>query len=123
MAELDVEIRERVWRYVAGDTTLEAFREWFSAIAWDIDRRADTRTCDTVHEIDLFLAEFDHGDWSEAELKERIAPLVAGAVVELSASGWVQHSTTAGAGASNQTKHFGMVVEVVRPRIESSCAR
>ena len=99
MSAFDLEIREQLARYVAGDISLSAFREWFSPQAWNIDRRADTLTSQMVHEIDLVLAEFDHGDWIEEEVKRHFIPLVReNTRIYLHEAPWIQVSTSAALG-------------------------
>lgn len=76
MPALDLEIRRRVADYLAGAETLEAFRQWFLPATWNIERYADAATVTLVREIDLLLAEFEHGDWSTTELADKLRPLV-----------------------------------------------
>jgi hypothetical protein len=76
MNRVELEIREDLVRYLARDIDLGAFREAFSPNAWDIENRSDAATVDLVREIDLALAEFDHGHWTEDELRARLVPYV-----------------------------------------------
>lgn len=87
MAALDAEIRGRLARYLAGDLDLRAFRDWLVPFAWNIERRADAATAELVHEIDLVLAEFDHGDWTEEEVRQHLLPLIESRV-RLQATSW-----------------------------------
>ncbi len=90
MAALDEEIiREHVSRYLAGEIDLRAFRDWFVPFAWNIERRASTETAEVVHQIDLVLSEFEHGDWSEAEVRDHLAPLVQNSRVRVQEKSWV----------------------------------
>lgn len=75
MEHLDLEIRRHLADYLAGKTPIEEFRRWFVPEAWNVHKRADLGTVDLAHEVDLLLAEFDHGDWTEPELRERLGPL------------------------------------------------
>lgn len=73
---LDLEVRSRLADSLGGKTTLEAFRQWFVLQAWNIEKRADSVTAGLVREIELLLAEYGHGDWTEAELVEKLRPFV-----------------------------------------------
>ena len=76
MQSLDLELRQRLAKYLAGDIDLEQLHRWLSSEVWDIESRAEPQTADTFREVDLLLAEYAHGDWTEAELKHRVAPLL-----------------------------------------------
>lgn len=73
---LDLEIRSRLADYLGGKVGLQDFRQWLLPQAWNIERRADSATASLVREIELLLAETDHGDWTEAELIEKLSPFV-----------------------------------------------
>lgn len=73
---LEVDVRERLARYLANETALAEFRGWFIAEAWNIDKRSTAATARLVHQIELLLAEHEHGDWTEPELRRELAPLV-----------------------------------------------
>ena len=132
MSALDLEIREQLTRYIAGDISLSTFREWFSPMAWNIDQRADIPTARIVHEIDLGLAEFDHGDWSEEEVKRLFNSLVnENILISVSFQDvpwvqievpWVQRSTSSVLGnqLTDSTKYFGAPPLFQSPRIEPS---
>lgn len=88
MAALDEEIREQLSRFLAGDIDLRAFRDWFVPFAWNIEKRANAGTAEVVHQIDLVLSEFEHGDWSEAEMRDHLVPLVQNSRVRLHETFW-----------------------------------
>lgn len=99
MSLVALTIREQLARYITGEITLQQFREWFSPQAWNIHQRADVSTAQLVHEIDLVLAEHDHGDWTEEEVKQHFFPLASLAQlargnshVWLHETAWVQKS-------------------------------
>jgi len=73
---LVTEIREHLARYLAGETTLDAFGNWFVPATWNVDRTEDRETIDLTYEIILRLAEYSNGDCSEAQLKDLLRPLV-----------------------------------------------
>lgn len=99
MPALDSELRERLHRYVVGEIDLHSFREWFVAQAWNIDKRVDESTAALVHEVDLVLAEFDHGDWTEEEVKHHFNSLIEETTtVQFSEiPPWIQSSSTSSA--------------------------
>lgn len=72
----ELDVRERLVHYLAGEAALAEFRAWFIEEAWNIDKRATAATARLVHQIELLLAEHEHGDWTEAELRRELAPLV-----------------------------------------------
>jgi len=121
MSVLNLEIREKLTHYISGNISLSAFRKWFSPRAWNIDQRADILTARIVHEIDLVLAEFDHGDWTEEELKRLLTPLVKeNTSIHVYEAPWVQISTssTLGSQPANFTKYFGVPPLFQSPRIQ-----
>jgi hypothetical protein len=76
MMPLDLEIRSRLAEYLGGKAHLQDFRQWLVPQAWNVEKRADSATASLIREIDLLLAECDHGDWTEAELLEKLRPFV-----------------------------------------------
>ena len=76
MTPLDLEIRSRLADYLGGRTGLQDLQQWVTTQAWNIEKRADSATASLVREIDLFLAEFAHGDWTDVELAEKLRPFV-----------------------------------------------
>jgi len=73
---LDSEIREQLACYLAGQTSLRGFHEWLAPRAWVADESENPEATELADEIELRLAEFTSGHWSEAELKELLQPLV-----------------------------------------------
>lgn len=76
MEPLDLEIRRRVADYLAGTRSIHDFREWFGTVTWNIEQRESPSTAALAREIELLLAEYEHGDWSDIELAEKLTPLV-----------------------------------------------
>ena len=60
----------RAWlaRYVGGTITLQDFLEWFEPNTWDLDLE-DAELRKLYGEIELDLAEYTNGDWTEDELR------------------------------------------------------
>jgi hypothetical protein len=75
-APFDLEIREQLDRYLAGDQSLGEFREWFIPRCWDVLDGGEDRLQELVYDVELRLAEFTNGQWTEAGLKELFQPLL-----------------------------------------------
>ena len=73
---LDLDIRQRLVTYLTAEMTLRAFQEWYLPATWPVNTRRHGAVEDLVNRIDLRLAEFTSGHWSEDELKEQLRPLV-----------------------------------------------
>src|SRR5437870_1018722 len=84
MEAVELEIREQLARYLSGKIALQAFRDWFLPEAWNIDQRAGAASAGLAHEVELLLSEFEHGDWTEDELKRRFRSLLEYQVAGLS---------------------------------------
>jgi len=69
------QVPEQLQAYLASETTLEEFENWFHPATWSV-RPDDTRVGSEVSEMRLDLAEFDRGDRSEAELKAELRQLL-----------------------------------------------
>lgn len=75
-SSLDLEIREWLARYLAGEIPLRAFQEWFVPVVWNVEQSGDRAAEELAHETELRLAEFSNGDWTEQELRRKLLPLV-----------------------------------------------
>lgn len=69
-------IRDQLARYLKGEASLREFEEWFTAHTWDVDRIGDQEAQDLTYEIELRLAEFTNGHWTEDDLRRLFQPLV-----------------------------------------------
>lgn len=67
---LDVEIRECLARYLGSEIALAEFQERFVPMAWDIENLGSWPTEELVSDIELALAEFSNGHWTEQQLKD-----------------------------------------------------
>jgi hypothetical protein len=76
-SETDLEIRDWLGQYLDDAISLRQFEDWFVPVAWGIPRTANPGTLGLVGEIELRLAEFSNGHWSEAELRSKLQPLSA----------------------------------------------
>jgi hypothetical protein len=68
----DLEIRERLAAFVAGESDPAQLEEWLHDIAWDLDTEPARTFVATALRL---LAEFANGDWTEGELSARVAAL------------------------------------------------
>ena len=66
---LESEIREHLVRCLAGENSLQAFVEWFSARTWDVEASGEPAAEDLTADIELRLAEYTNGHWTEKELR------------------------------------------------------
>lgn len=73
---LEFNIHEKLAEYLAGEITLCEFEDWFFPETWDIDQTDNTALINLVYGIKLSLAEFSNGDWTEAELRSMLRPLL-----------------------------------------------
>lgn len=77
MGELELGLRQRAIRFLEGNLSLTELYNWLAAEAWNIDARADAGVAQLYHDVELLLAEHARGDWTEDELKDRLAPFAA----------------------------------------------
>ena len=75
-APLDLEIRQQLARYLAKRITLDDFEDWFVAESWNVHRDENTAATDLVFELELRLAEFSNGHWTEDDLRGILQLLV-----------------------------------------------
>jgi hypothetical protein len=76
MESLDIKIREWLARYLANEISIQEFQDRFVPTTWEVEKSNDVPAIDLAHEIDLRMAEFSNGHWTEAELRDKLRPLV-----------------------------------------------
>ena len=74
MAIQAAEIRQRVRELVDGRVSLREFQAWFLPATWELSE-AEPIAEDLTAEIELRLAEFSNGHWTESELIAILAGL------------------------------------------------
>lgn len=74
MAMPDLEIREHVTSYLAGEFSLRELEEWLVPATWDVDD--EDATAALAYDVQLALAEHARGHWTEPELRGRLRRLV-----------------------------------------------
>jgi hypothetical protein len=93
---VDIEIREQLIEYLEGHVTLAEFQKWFVPVAWkETSSRALGPTKDLISGIELRLAEFTSGHWTETELKEKLADLPYTATLTYGPDGPKIHASSA----------------------------
>lgn len=73
--KLILETQDHLARYLSWEISLEEFRSWFDVATWDTFDTASPLAQQIAGQIDLWLAEFSSGHWTEAELREKLRPL------------------------------------------------
>ena len=93
--------------------------------SWGIDAAGDIRAAKLANEIELFLAEFSNGDWSEGELREKLRrecfpSQLAMSRVDVVGAPWLVTSTSSSLGwqPAHATRYFGALPLFERPRIQ-----
>jgi hypothetical protein len=81
---IDLVIRASLVRYLSDDISLAEFEGWFVPVAWGIERTGNRDAIELAGEIELRLAEFSNGHWSEPELRSKLASLSGVYETELS---------------------------------------
>lgn len=75
-SSLETAIVAKLARYLAGEESLDGFKDWLVGATWDVEATHDPRAIDVTYEIKLLLAEQSGGDLSEAELRRELQPLL-----------------------------------------------
>ena len=81
MAIRAAEIRQKVRDLVDGRVSLREFQAWFLPATWELNE-AEPVAEDLAAEIELRLAEFSNGHWTESELVARLAGLQVPSAVD-----------------------------------------
>ena len=74
---LDLEIKRELERYLARVMSLNEFSDWVAPITMDIEQSGSPAAIELVNEIQLRLAEFTDGYWTENQLRELLRPLAS----------------------------------------------
>lgn len=70
------ELQGRLSGYLAGNSSLSEFRDWFDVETWGIAAESDSLVRDLAGEIELRLAEFTSGHLSENEVRRHLENLL-----------------------------------------------
>jgi hypothetical protein len=72
----EFELRQELTRYLKGQCKLKDFEDWFVPSSWDFNRNTNPSLQKLVSQIELSIAEFSNGDWSEIELRQQLGILM-----------------------------------------------
>lgn len=119
MGDVELELRPLIGRYLSGDIEARNLYDWVVRVSWEC--REDVPGLDLLRDVELFLEEFQHGDWSEEELKSHLRGILK--IVGLEASGhrsdsdsrteWMRASVRIGNVASPGWRSAGTRAETV----------
>lgn len=76
MTALDLEISYRLARYATGAESLAEFRRWLLPIVWDLAEPGNDEVSQLASRIELRLAEFMNGHWTEDDLRRLFLSVV-----------------------------------------------
>lgn len=71
--DIIAEMCDGIRAYVAGETTLDTFVEFWHIGIWNLDEAVGPETQNLSYRVHLLLAEYSHGDWTEQELRGQLA--------------------------------------------------
>ena len=118
---LDQDIRGWVAQYVSGVISLRKFQEWFAPRAWNIDSTGDAAAAQLASRIELLLAEFSNGDWTEEELRQKLSQYVLqgeNILFDFREASWLQHQhISTGSVLGDFTKYYRDPPLLARPGI------
>lgn len=118
-SSLEREVRQQLARYASGEILLAEFQTWFVPNTWTVERDADPKASQLVYRIELLLAEYSSGHWTESELRTKLRTYVGSSVivVDFAPSAWIQPITTLPAGyqPEDATRYF-----LPSPRFEAA---
>jgi hypothetical protein len=67
----EIELRRELGRYLKNQCSLKEFEVWFVPRSWNFDQKSNPSLRNLVAQIELSLAEFNNGDWTENELRQQ----------------------------------------------------
>ena len=70
MSDVELQLRSMVSRYLGGERDVRTLYDWVVRMSWEL--RDDAPGTERLRDIELFLEEFQHGDWSEEELQSHL---------------------------------------------------
>jgi len=76
MSALTTELRDRLAKYLAGDTSLYDFSGWLAPVVWDIEERHDPEAETLAYAIFHPMAEQSSGYITEDHLRRLLHPLL-----------------------------------------------
>jgi hypothetical protein len=120
-AMLNLRIREQLSRYLAGQMSLRRFATWLAPIALESFETSDPQTEDLVAEIELRLAEYTNGDWTEEDLRQLLRPITLTYVSSFSARPTVTLvSGTSSSSPPSSINYSATVVDISHAKVRAS---
>jgi hypothetical protein len=109
----DTTIREHLARYVRGALSLRELAAWIAPISLEADKLSATAR-DLVYEVQLRLAEYSNGDWTEGHLRRWFKDLAHTHVLAQfdAAYTFTNQTTAATISATGSASFVGTVREV-----------
>lgn len=74
--DLELQIRKTLGQYLRGHVTLRYLHRWLAPRLWDIEKTATDAARHIGYGAELLIAEHANGDWTDNELKVRLAKLL-----------------------------------------------
>jgi len=100
MFQSDLEIRKQLGHYLNSGISLEDFEDWFVAHSWNYNEASNLILLELVSEIELLLAEFSSGHWTEDDLKERLRPFITTFTIDYTSGSTFLTRTLSGSNVS-----------------------
>jgi len=89
----ELDIRKQLYQYLTGRSALSDFQSWFVPRSWNILDKSSRSLRKLVSAIELSLAEFSNGDWTERELRDQFAFLLHNYEVDYDPAGLSERAT------------------------------
>jgi hypothetical protein len=105
--ELVTQIHELLAQYLSGQISLRDFKRRFVSATWDVAQLGNRDAERLVYEIELRLAEFSNGHWTEPEFKRILRP-----ILETYRVGWSEESVRTGVSAETIPARFDLVAGI-----------
>lgn len=99
-ATTDLEIRDHLARYLAGELSFVKLEDWLIDETWE---NAPGETPGVASRVSLLFAEFTGGHLTKAELREELLPFASRYVVEAGEPREFHVTTLAGAGLADRS--------------------
>ena len=96
----DLEIQKQIGRYLNSEISFDDFEDWFVAHSWNYHEAKNLIVLELVSEIELILAEFSSGHWTEDDLKERLRPFITTFTIDYTSGSAVLIRTLSGSSVS-----------------------
>ncbi len=86
-SSLSLEIQQTLERYLTGNIPVDDLQAQLAAMVWAVEEHESPDVVDLFHDVELSLAEFTSGDWTEAELKRLLRQSLMGLTVGAGTAG------------------------------------